>query len=1060
VQQGSGYHSLISVTTATSSIAGFKLTAGINDTDKSLAMDDLSFSNTGPPPPADFSLSPANGNLVMRQGGSLTDKINIGRFNGSTGNVQLALSGPLPAGVHASFAPNPAGGTSSDLVFTADADATSTGFNPVTLTITGSPLSPAAGPIGHTVQISLQVRSAFDLSVSGPTTVDLAPCEVLVPLSLTRDFGLTDPVSLSVTGLANGITASFSPPVATFPGGAAGQSVTLVVDGPATGLPVPATTLTIHAVAPGLPERTATVTVAGTCPATYDARVTSLQITQGTQSSFLPQVDATRHPPNAVAYSSIPDAAKLRAGGPTVVRVYADLAIGPPEGAPNVPMVLYGATYDRFGQAKALPGSPILPTYSPPKLALGPATADPADVFKEAAAYTFTLPPDWTRAELAVGTGLLPTSGGAARKLKPCETPECTQNDSFQLVHIPMFAAPPITVQPVQLTVDGKPALPDPAAVFKYVKVVDPVETIVQPYAATLNITDISNALASCRAAGHSGCGDTSNEDASGRLDDWVCDHGAPSRGWDIGVNTGVARGLTNPDDICWSSFDDYSDAVVEVNRPLTSVGHEFFHLLGRPHASKSCGGNDNGQTGENWPPDEQGYLQGVGLDTDLGSGFRGGPYALVGDTSVKSWFDFMSYCANTSDVNPFTTGDSWVSVKNWNAAFEDHRYHRSAQRARVRAVSGPRVPSLHVGAIADPDGSVRIVATAPVSAPAQPASESGYHLVGLDGSGNPVVDLQMLSSPTHADGVPPALALDGVIPAAGVAAVQIVRDGAVVATRAASATAPKVALSGLPRFRGAKATIRWRASDADRDALLTSVDYSADGGKTFVTIFTGPDHGNAKLPARMLSRASKARVRVRVNDGFREAAVTSPVFRSPGGPPVVRIVAPGKGAKQRNDAPLVLRGQAFDDASRSLTGKSLRWFVGKRLVGTGSQTAPMGLPAGRRRIRLTARDRFGRVRSASVVVRLTAARPLFLVLAGPTSVKRSARSVALKVSTSLPARLTVRGGARGQQRFFVSRKKRTLHVRVLPGRKRLTLRLTLVAGGKSTPATVSVARR
>jgi hypothetical protein len=95
----------------------------------------------------------------------------------------------------------------------------------------------------------------------------------------------------------------------------------------------------------------------------------------------------------------------------------------------------------------------------------------------------------------------------------------------------------------------------------------------------------------------------------------------------------------------------------------------------------------------------------------------------------------------------------------------------------------------------------------------------------------------------------------------------------------------------------------------------------------------------------------------------------------------------------------------------------------------------------------------------AAITVRLTAARPGFLVLSAPKSVARSARRVSVKVSSSLRARLTVRGG-RGKQRFLVSRKARTLRVRVKPGRKPLTLRLTLAAGGRSTPATVSVARR
>jgi hypothetical protein len=1075
VSRGAGFHSLVAVATATASIAGFKVTVRTNglDNNKTIAIDDLSFATEGPPGPADFSLSPASTNLVMRQGATLTDAITIGRFSGSTGNVQLALSGPLPAGVHAAFVPNPAGGTSSDLVLTADPDAASTGFNPVTLTVTGTPLSPSVGSIGHSFTLSLQVRSAFDVAVQGSTDVNLAPCVVNVPVQLVRDFGLSGPIDLAVTGQGSGVQASFAPAQATFPGGAAAETVALVVTAPESGFAVRPQTLTIHAVAAGLPERTATVTVHGTCPARYDARVTSLQITQGAQSTFLPSRNAVLASA-PTAYSDIPEAAKLRGGGPTIVRVYANVAFGPTGGVPNVPAVLYGATYDRFGAAHALPGSPILPTSRPSRLSLGPATADPADVFSETNAYTFTLPPNWTHGQLAVGASLLPSEGATTPsvfasqtivqppKLTPCVTPECIENDSMGLSHIPFLEAPTVTVRPVQMTVDGKPALPDPTSVFSLLRAVNPLPTRIEPYAATIDITDVSDAFTRCTAGAansdeYNACSNTANEAGSSRLDDWVCDNGAPSFGWDIGVNTGVARGLTNHYDICWSSFSSYANAVVEINRPLTSIGHEFFHLLGRPHASKSCGGNDNGQTGEAWPPDEQGYLQSVGLDPVLGSGIRGGPYALVGKPPGL-WFDFMSYCANTADANPFRTGNSWISVRNWNAAFEEHRYHRSAAPRRLRA-TGPRAPSLHVSGFAHADGTVAILSVAPVNAPGQPASESGYHLVGSNAAGATVADLQMLSSPVHTDTQLPALALDGVIPAAGVVSVAIVKDGVSLATRAQSAHAPKVSVSATPAFRSSRATIRWRGSDADTGPLVAAVDYSRDGGKSFHQVWSGPSRGRAQLPARVLSRARNARIRVRLNDGFRESAATSRSFSSPGDVPDVQILSPRTGLRQPNDAPLVLSGQAFDDTGKALSGKRLQWLVGKRLVGTGTQTAPSGLAAGRHRVQLVARDSSGRVGRASIVVRLAGARPLFLVLSAPKGVKRSARSLRLKVSTSLAARLTVRGG-RGVQRFFVSRKTRTLAVRVSNGAKQLTLRLALAAGGKQTSARLSVPRR
>src|SRR5215831_18061281 len=54
--------------------------------------------------------------------------------------------------------------------------------------------------------------------------------------------------------------------------------------------------------------------------------------------------------------------------------------------------------------------------------------------------------------------------------------------------------------------------------------------------------------------------------------------------------------------------------SVVESTVPRKSVAHELAHGWGRPHASTACKGGDNGQVGEDWPPDQRGYIQGIGV--------------------------------------------------------------------------------------------------------------------------------------------------------------------------------------------------------------------------------------------------------------------------------------------------------------------------------------------------------------------------------------------------------------------------------------------------------------
>ncbi len=1062
VQAGAGFHTLLSVTTAGPVIRGFKVSDrnSLDDLDP-VAVDDVSFDVPGGPPPADFTLTPASTFLVMSQGQTLTDHIAIGRTTGSSGDVQLALSGALPDGVRASFAPNPAGGDATDLILTADPDSATTGFNPIDLTVTATPLTPSAGAEQRTFPVRLQVRSAFDLSVPGPSSVDLAGCVVRVPVQVSRDFGFPGPVQLSVGGLANGGGASFEPAQITFPNGAGAETANLVVTAPPTGLPVPITTLTVAATAPGYPSRTAQVSVHGTCPAQYDARVTSLEITQGVQTGNLP-TRLANHPTAPIPYSQILGAAKLHTDAPTIVRVYANLLFGPSGGADGVPLVLYGAHYDRFGQPKAIPGGPLSPVSGVRHLDPGSETPTAAEAASETDVYTFVLPPDWTNQELAIGANLSPALGGGPRALAPCTTQACVDNDSMGISHIPFVGTRHITINPLDLQVAGA-ADPDPNEVFKWARMMAPMEIRVNPYQTTVDISDLSAKLAQCLAAAPAGdagksarqkCSNDANHGAADRVNDYTCDQSSHDRTWNIGVNTGVARGRTSSV-WCWSKLSTEHDAVVEYQRPITSVAHELGHLLGRPHSDRLCGGNSDGQTGEAWPPDDRGYLQSTGLTTTAGTGINGGPFAVL--APPKQWYDYMSYCAaSTSTLSPIGGANAWISLRNWNKLLDSARFKRGA--GPVAAARGAGQPSLHVtGTVADSGTSVGTVE--PVTSPPQPASPSPYHLVASGPGGGTIADVAMIESGTHVDGQSPETTLDAVVPAAGVTRVAIVKDGVELASRAQSTKAPSVKVPRAPTFKGRAATLRFGARDRDGGDLLAKVDYSADGGRTYEQIWTGASRAAIRVPARLLPRARRARLRVSVNDGFRERSALSPRFRSPGAPPEVAIVSPVTGLEQPNDAPLALSGRAFDDRSVRLTGRRLRWMDGRRVLGRGERIAPAGLSPGRHRISLVARDRFGRTSRAAIRVRLTGARPLFLKLTAPKKVGRRARSLKVRVASSLPSRLTLTGGGGKAQRFAVGRHSRKLRVRVRRGSKPLRLRLKLRVGHATSVRTVVVRR-
>ena len=96
-------------------------------------------------------------------------------------------------------------------------------------------------------------------------------------------------------------------------------------------------------------------------------------------------------------------------------------------------------------------------------------------------------------------------------------------------------------------------------------------------------------------------------------------------------------------------------------DRPILSVAHEVLHMLRFPHAS-ACNGADYDRS---WPPDEQGYIHGVGLDTTRGSGGPGLLRVLAPGFPAEDtqFFDLMSYCANESTA--------WISVNFWNEFVE-----------------------------------------------------------------------------------------------------------------------------------------------------------------------------------------------------------------------------------------------------------------------------------------------------------------------------------------------------------------------------------------------------
>ncbi len=148
-----------------------------------------------------FTLSSSVSSVSAAQGASATDTISVADTGGFTGAVTLAASG-LPSGVTATFGTNPATGTS--IVTFAAGSSAAAGTS--TVTITGT-----SGTLTASTKITLVVGAApsFTLTPSTTATSVGLGSSATDTISVTDVGGFTGAVTLALTGLPSGVTATF-----------------------------------------------------------------------------------------------------------------------------------------------------------------------------------------------------------------------------------------------------------------------------------------------------------------------------------------------------------------------------------------------------------------------------------------------------------------------------------------------------------------------------------------------------------------------------------------------------------------------------------------------------------------------------------------------------------------------------------------------------------------------------------------------------------------------------------------------------------------------------------
>jgi hypothetical protein len=254
VVAGQGFHTILAITSLSPKpdILFFTLTARDNlDTNKPVGFDDLTFDNPSAAPDPDFTISAeiavAAGGVSLLPGGHASLPVTIDRVN-SSGPIQLAITN-LPSGVTGEFAPNPASGATTTLVLSARQEVSRSGS---AASVTGVPLSPAAGRDAHHFKINVSTDVFFTLIAGAPGNLTCDPAGTQIRLGVVRNFGFTGIVALTASGLPPGFEASFNPPSLTFPAGAAQDNSILTLKTPPGTLPgdfIPDSVIQVRAIA-------------------------------------------------------------------------------------------------------------------------------------------------------------------------------------------------------------------------------------------------------------------------------------------------------------------------------------------------------------------------------------------------------------------------------------------------------------------------------------------------------------------------------------------------------------------------------------------------------------------------------------------------------------------------------------------------------------------------------------------------------------------------------------------------------------------------------------------
>jgi hypothetical protein len=414
--------------------------------------------------------------------------------------------------------------------------------------------------------------------------------------------------------------------------------------------------------------------------------------------------------------------------------------------------------------------------------------------------------------------------------------------------------------------------------------------------------------------------------------------------------------------------------AVADSRSPLTAVSHEFYHELNYFHAGPNCPGVDLWIW---WPPDDKGFIQGVGLDRHQyrnSAGVWNGQYRILmpGTQTLpggkENYYDVMSYCAGESDA--------WISVQNWNKfddALPNGPWPQSFFTGNIIPPSASAVSrkdavkvdggTLLVSAVMDATGRARylhLVRTGNLMPKAPDTSTSDFVFVVRDAEGTVLARVPSLITQINGHGAAGTVVV-AAVPAKGAASVELEHKERTIGVLRRSAATPKLKLkvpnAGVSLARSGPLRVEWAASDADSKGVEIRIEYSPGPKKPFRPVYAGPNRGSATIRGSTLEASDRGRLRLVASDGFNETAViTGPIKVQPV-PPMLTILTPQPKASFPRSTPVRLEAAAFGNNRMPLRGKKLTWVVDGRRAGNGLVIELRGLKLGRHDAKVVAQD-------------------------------------------------------------------------------------------------------